>query len=529
MELTVRKWLDIGLTAEEQSELQCAIHSSENIRRDARDWDSDWNTKSCLSDALSAAFVWSSSPQGDGYWRGIYEQNRQPQFPSIQVQETIQQTNMSTTQRTIQGRSIVTLWNGHLALEDNCTAVITSASRESYCLTDELDDHEFSQCTIGCRKDEWMHKDLLVKSDYSSDLIWVDDDELKTTYDGNKFHADEAYTCGIVWCESDSEWAHQDDCEYGWVDRRNEGHFIRDNNDYCRSDRDDVYFINSNVMSSRDYSWCERLNDYVHDDDFISDDNDEDDDDCVRGYHHFSRVNAYERDTPKWTIGFEIEKEDRNAKILNDASDIYNAIKWCHESDGSLDSHSGFELVSPVFDMYDQDMISKHFNNSYIKPLINAKFNHESCGGHINIASTMYTPSQLADGLSAFFPLLYSMYESRITKNYSKAKQKHQYFNSADKYSSVYIKSNVVELRIFPAVRNVDNLQWRLELVRIMVENINKSEIDVLRMMLNPRTRLHKLLAKVFTPEKIFEKSNLYIKYSEMYNGRKLSMPKKKK
>jgi hypothetical protein len=522
MQLTIRKWLDIGLTADEKINLKAAMLHNQYLDRYWDEIEVEY-----FSAAVTQAMTWSSTPQGHGYWSVIHGQNRQPQLPSVQ-QETIQQTNMSTNLTQIQGRSIVTLWNGHLALEDNCTAVITRVSRDTYCLTDELDDHGFSQCTIGCREGDWMHNDLLVNSDYSSNLIWVDDDDLNTTYDGNKFHADEADTHSIVWCESDSEWAHQDDCEYGWVDRRNEGYFIRDNNEYCHSSRDDVYFMNSNVMHDRDYLWCERLNDYVHCDDYISDD-DDDDDDCVRGYHHFSRVNAYERDTPKWTIGFEIEKEDRVAKTLNDANDIYSAMKWCHESDGSLDSHSGFELVSPVFDMYDQDMISKHFNHPYIKPLINAAFNHESCGGHINIASTMYTPSQLADGLSAFFPLLYSMYESRITKNYSKAKQKHQYFSSADKYSSVYIKSNVVELRIFPAVRNVDNLQWRLDLVRIMVENINKSEIDVLRMMLNPRTRLHKLLAKVFTPEKIFEKSNLYIKYSEMYNGRKLSMPKKKK
>lgn len=517
---TIRQWLDIGLTADEKVSLQAVILNNPTLP-DRNSWETRF--VDTFSEAVTTAMVWDQTPQGHEYWCEIFNQNRQPTEP---VQETNQQTNMSTQLTTIQGRSIVTLWNGHLALKDNSTPVVVRLDGrqcDSWELTDNLSS-SFVLCTIGDYDGRWLHIDLASKS-YFSDH-WFHNDECHFTNRHRQFHEDEQSDFDIVWCDYDDEYAEESDTVYGWVSRRQEGYIIPSRSE-CYSDRDDVYFASIDIANGRDYYWCNDADDYLHSDDIPCDDDDDDDDNCVRGYHHFTRVNAYERDTPKWTIGYEVEKEDRGAKTLNDAVNIYDAIKWCHESDGSLDSHSGFEIVSPVFDLYDTTMIQKHFNHPMIKPLLDAA-GSESCGGHINIASTMYTPSQLADGLTAWFPLLYAMYQNRLDKTYSKAKTKHKYFESRDKYSSVYIKDNVVEFRIFPLVKNADNLWWRTELMRIFVENINKSEIDVLRMMLNSHSRLHKHLCKVFTADKIFEKANLYIKYSEMYNGRKLSMPKKK-
>lgn len=163
-----------------------------------------------------------------------------------------------------------------------------------------------------------------------------------------------------------------------------------------------------------------------------------------------------------------------------------------------------------------------------IKPLINASYS-DSCGGHINISSTEYTPDQLGNGFMGFMPLLYSIYENRINRDYSKAKVKHEYFVNKGKYSSMFIKGNLVELRIFPAVKNTDNLMWRVGLVRIMCENLYRSELDVLKMILNTRSRLYKHLALVFDDAKILDKANKFIKHSNIYNGTKLEMPKKNK
>ena len=69
---------------------------------------------------------------------------------------------------------------------------------------------------------------------------------------------------------------------------------------------------------------------------------------------------------------------------------------------------------------------------------------------------------------------------------------------------------------------------WRVGLARLMVENLYKSELDVLKMMLNTRSRLYKHLSKVYTPEKMIDKVSMFIRYSNIYNGTMLELPKKK-
>jgi hypothetical protein len=199
---------------------------------------------------------------------------------------------------------------------------------------------------------------------------------------------------------------------------------------------------------------------------------------------------------------------------------LYNETGWIKERDRSLDDSIGYELVSPAFNLYD-DGLDKDLEDDDIKRLINAKFS-DRCGGHINIGSSIYTTEQMFEGISGFFPLFYSMYEHRLHKTYSKAKKKHEYY-SKDKYSSIYIKSNVVEIRIPSSVINVTNLLWRRDLVRIMIDNFNKSEVQILRMLLNDKSKLHIHLRKVFTLEKLVEKIDKFVKYSEEFNNKKLS------
>ena len=118
-------------------------------------------------------------------------------------------------------------------------------------------------------------------------------------------------------------------------------------------------------------------------------------------------------------------------------------------------------------------------------------------------------------------PLLYGLYENRLHKNYSEAKKKHKYYEKS-KYSAIYIKDEVLELRLPPAVKNVTNLLWRRDLVRIMCENINKSESDVLRLLLNQNSKLYKHLRKIFPQDKLVDKIEKFIYYSNTYNNKKL-------
>lgn len=239
-------------------------------------------------------------------------------------------------------------------------------------------------------------------------------------------------------------------------------------------------------------------------------------------YHSLSRVFRFSHETPKFSIGFEIEKEDKEASLI-EATALYKDTEWIKEADRSLDLVIGYELVSPAFDMFSNQMETEINMSEDLQQLINAK-SSSNCGGHINIASSEYSTKELFEGLSAFMPLLYSMYESRIDKHYSMAKEKHQYMSSdADKYAAVFIKRNVLEIRIFSAVKSIENLLWRQDLMRIMCKNINKSETDVLKMLCNQKSKLYLHLRKVYTQGEIINKIGMFVTFSRNFNHKKLS------
>jgi hypothetical protein len=138
------------------------------------------------------------------------------------------------------------------------------------------------------------------------------------------------------------------------------------------------------------------------------------------------------------------------------------------------------------------------------------------------VSSTKYSPDELFEGMSGFIPLLYSMYENRLDKSYSKAKKKQEYFYTRDKYSSFYIKNNRVEIRLPSSVKSIKNLLWRRDLMRIIMTNINASEVDVLKMIVNQRSKLYKHLRLIYTQSQLLTKVNKFIQYSKMYNNKVL-------
>jgi hypothetical protein len=483
-------WLQDYLSRDEFDSVKNLLHNKYRLYSNA-------------ADALDYCLTWAETSQGHSYWSDIKNEMRSGSRSPLQ-----------DSTRYVCRREVVQNEYGKWMLKDNAHAIV--GCYRYY--------HHKDVCRyidIGEFEGHYAHENNVITSDYSDKTMSAD--EAKYTTDNRCFHEDEASDYNIVWAENIDEWADEDDCLWGVYNSRGREAWLYNDGDLVYCDENSTYYSSEAVANANDI--------YYHDGQYRHSDNihDEDDDDyCVRDYHHFSRVSKYGRETPNFTVGFEIEKEDRGAKCGNDAQDIYDATKWCHEKDSSLDSYSGFELVSPILDLYDTDTLLKEFNHPMIKPLINASWSSESCGGHINVGSSKYNSEQLANGIVGFFPLLYAMYPNRLDKSYSQAKSKHRYFENKDKYSSVLIKPNVVELRIFPAVRGVDNLMWRVGLVRLMVENLYKSELDVLKMMLNTRSRLYKHLSKVYTPEKMIDKVSMFIKYSNIYNGTMLEFPTKK-
>lgn len=245
------------------------------------------------------------------------------------------------------------------------------------------------------------------------------------------------------------------------------------------------------------------------------------DDHNTRSYHHFPRRSRQDENHCGFSIGFEVEKEDREVKVEICADNLYDDFGWCKEQDGSIDTKSGFEAVSPVYSLFGKQL-DLDLKNCDLQRLINADYNAESCGGHINISSDNFTKEELFEGISAFFPLLYSIYENRINGSYCAAKKKHKMADGRDKYSAIYIRENRVEIRIFPAIKNIDNLIWRRDLIRIMVKNINATELQVFKMMMNKKSKLYKHLNRVMTADKIHNKCVKFLEYSKAFNDKNI-------
>jgi len=239
--------------------------------------------------------------------------------------------------------------------------------------------------------------------------------------------------------------------------------------------------------------WVESGHNHSYDDDRYDDD---------RGRHNVYEYHSMERKDKStsegWLCGIEIEKEDGVVEYDNEK--IYRRWGWCLEEDGSLDEETGFEAVSPIFSLFDRETIDKHLTElSYI---VNAEYT-SACGGHIHISHTDIPNDKVFDMLSPYFPLLFAMYPSRIGGSYSEAMPK-EHMKAAGKYASVALQNTTVEIRIFPSPRSVKTLQWRLDLIRIMVSVEKATSIEMMvNQMFDINSTLFKHLTLVYkTPAK---------------------------
>jgi len=194
-------------------------------------------------------------------------------------------------------------------------------------------------------------------------------------------------------------------------------------------------------------------------------------------------------------------------------------------------------LVSPAFNLFTDD-IDKEINaDEDLQTLIDADTS-SSCGGHINLGSTKHSPSQLFQLIEGWLPLFYTLYEGRISGEYCKAKEKYKYAIERDKYSAIFVKSSVVEFRIPSAVTSVKNLLWRRDLMRIICSSIKEesvkgiegtayigaTEIDVLKMLVNPTSELHQHLRKIYSHDKLLAKINRFVHFADNFNS--VSLPR---
>ena len=247
-------------------------------------------------------------------------------------------------------------------------------------------------------------------------------------------------------------------------------------------------------------------------------------------YHSGSRDIRF-GDNAKYTIGFEIEKEDEDAVEIGWYK-LKKRTGWDKERDGSLCSSTGYELVSPAFDLFTSDIDDEINADEDLQTLINADYS-DACGGHINLGSTKHSTTQLFQLIEGWLPLFYTLYEGRIHGEYCQAKEKYKYAVDKDKYSAIYVKSSVVEFRIPSAVISVKNLLWRRDLMRIICSSIKEenvkgiegtiykgaSEIDVLKMLVNPTSELHQHLRKIYSHDRLLNKINRFVTFAGDFNS----------
>jgi hypothetical protein len=244
----------------------------------------------------------------------------------------------------------------------------------------------------------------------------------------------------------------------------------------------------------------------------------------VRGYHNGSYRTLDFDNKSKYKIGYEIEKEDENVRNSIDIDDFENETDdlWRKEKDGSLDSDTGYELISPTFE-FNIDRIFEHIeDNEQLVAHINADTS-TSCGGHIHLSESGLSGEELFEKIKGYTPLFYALYYGRVDKNYSKAKSNRDLQNENEKYQAIKIHHDRVEFRIISAVPNVKTLKWRSKLLMMILQNPTN---DIIKAYYNVDTKFTKLLKQTYSDEKLLEVKNRFVKYTRQFEGLEVSQTK---
>jgi hypothetical protein len=312
----------------------------------------------------------------------------------------------------------------------------------------------------------------------------------------------------------DGQYAYRygDSMIYGVVDHRGNCGWFYDEHDDSVHDTDGQYYRTSGVAHDRGLVWLDDEHCYGPE---------PEEEDYLCGYGDADHRDH--SDGAKVKFGIEVEKEDINVLTSIHHHTLFDETDWAKERDGSLDRDEGYELVSPTYDLMNLTKFYKALAHTDIARHINADYS-DSCGGHITVSVEGYTASELFEGMSGFFPLIYGLYPKRTKQSYCEAKCKRHMAMSPTKYSAFYIKNGMLESRIFPAFRDVNNVKWRIELMQLVISNINASESEVLKMMVNRNSKLHKHLVKMYKASSrdvatsLMELCNRFVQYAQQYN-----------
>lgn len=374
-----------------------------------------------------------------------------------------------------------------------------------------------------------IQKDLCTREEFIDGRVirdvdgwYYSEDEYTKLHNGSVICSEYA-----SYCERYEEYFHQDDCRVVNVDRDIEIWSL------CAIERSDVVYYDGeyyddDALDRNHIVWIEDLGEYGSQDyayycedegNYYSYDRQK----YVRGYHDGSYKSMSFNHKSEYRIGFEIEKEDRYVKeslYIAEFEDITNNY-WRKESDSSLCSESGFELISPTFE-FDIDEIFNHIEGvDVLVQHINASHG-TSCGGHIHLSKIGLSGNQMFDLISGYTPLLYSLYYGRVDKSYSKGKSNKDLVSDNEKYQAIKIWSDRVEFRIISAVPNIKTLKWRCKLLDLMItyptNDVRKAYYyidtkfrDLLSEAYNEEDKMNTLISRIKSNTLKFENVDLSI------------------
>jgi len=358
----------------------------------------------------------------------------------------------------------------------------------------------------------WFSFDCAKKVDDNESKDSEDSKDMVTTQDGQLIPREDAVLTDL------DGWVLQDD-----VLVAHDGTTMRQGNE---DDHDYRYTHDGELHSNDVLYYVDDVDEYYHEDDmghrFFWHESDEtyrtyepENDDVCHGYHNGPR-NYYQGDA-KFRFGVEVEKEDSSPIEDYELSDV-DDTGWSRERDGSLDSEIGYELVSPVYNLF-SDRFDNDISKSILKDHINADYS-SSCGGHMGFSIANKSGAQVFDLYSGFFPLLFSMYRKRLRGSWSAVRNNKTLKRGSHRYSAVNVQREYVEFRIFSAVKNVTNLLWRRDLLRIMAKNPKKGVMWWISQAMNPNSALHNHLLKVYDADKIRLVCAYAAAIAERMNGR---------
>lgn len=323
----------------------------------------------------------------------------------------------------------------------------------------------------------------------------------------------------LIFCYDDELYHHNNDC--GYFDNEYYSNDWLDNNTfYCCHCGDRFSNDRSNEANDGDGLWCDNCANYnlyyseIGDCYYVDYNNspeaENESDEFVFDYHS-NEGRGDESNGERLTVGIEIEKEDYNAKTKDEARYLLDTTGWVKEHDGSLDSESGFEAISPVLNFKN---VFESLNK--IKYIVNADYS-SSCGGHIHVADKKRTPTRILKDCAGYLPMLYAMYPKRIKNSYCIAKDLKDYTNEyKSRHQAFNIGYKTLEFRIFPSPKNMKTLTFRVKLLEYMLKNpINRFPTFINRLYKDEK--LLNLFLSVYSKDKLLEKITQAVEFAYTY------------